>query len=182
MSSIARVTSAVEGEAPHLINALRHHPALAERFGELYGAFWTSPTVPPRVKEIARMRNARITDCGFCRNVRFSSAVEDGLDERSVDDITDDYETSELLSAREKAVLRFTDAMIHDPALMTPATADELKQHFSNEQIAELGLGVTLFLALAKVLITMGLEPESMERTVLPTPGTVAPVPQELAA
>ena len=40
-------------------------------------------------------------------------------------------------------------------------------------QIAELGLGVTLFLALAKALITMGLEPEAMDRTVLPTPAVL---------
>jgi hypothetical protein len=42
-------------------------------------------------------------------------------------------------------------------------------------QIAELGLGVTLFLALAKALITMGLEPEQMDRTVLPTPAVLEP-------
>ena len=45
--------------------------------------------------------------------------------------------------------------------------------HQTPAQIAELGLGVTLFLALAKALITMGLEPEVMDRTVLPTPAVL---------
>jgi hypothetical protein len=48
-----------------------------------------------------------------------------------------------------------------------------LQRHLSPAQIAELGLGVTLFLALAKALITMGLEPEVMDRTVLPTPAVL---------
>jgi hypothetical protein len=48
-----------------------------------------------------------------------------------------------------------------------------LQRHLTPEQVAELGLGVTLFLALAKALITMGLEPEEMDRTVLPTPAVL---------
>jgi hypothetical protein len=48
-----------------------------------------------------------------------------------------------------------------------------LQRHLTPAQIAELGLGVTLFLALAKALITMGLEPEVMDRTVLPTPAVL---------
>jgi hypothetical protein len=35
----------------------------------------------------------------------------------------------------------------------------------------ELGLGVGLFMALSKGMITLGLEPENMPTTVLPTPG-----------
>jgi len=87
-----------------------------------------------------------------------------------VDDITDDYENSPRLTLAEKAVLKFTDALIHDPELLTGDAKASLQRHLSPEQIAELGLGVTLFLALAKALITLGLEPQEMERTVLPTP------------
>lgn len=34
-------------------------------------------------------------------------------------------------------------------------------------------MGVGLFLGMSKVLICLGLEPEQMETTVLPTPGSV---------
>ena len=44
----------------------------------------------------------------------------------------------------------------------------------SDAEIAELALGVGLFMGMSKVLITLGLEPESMETTVLPTPGSQA--------
>lgn len=176
MSTIPRVSSAVPGEPAHLGSVLAHHPAIAQSFSDLYAAFWGSDVLSARLKEVARMRNARVTECGFCRNVRFDKAVAQGLGEEIVDDIDWGYETSDRLTDAEKAVLKFTDAFIHDPDLLTGDAAAALKRHLSPEQIAELGLGLTVFLALAKALITLGLEPEEMERTVLSTPA-----PEEMA-
>ncbi len=170
MSTIPRVSSAVPGEPAHLGSVLAHHPTIVQSFSDLYAAFWGSDVLSARIKEVARMRNARVTECGFCRNVRFDKALGQGLAEAIVDDIDWGYETSERLSDAEKAVLKFTDAFIHDPELLNRDAEAALKRHLSPEQIAELGLGLTLFLALAKALITLGLEPEGMDRTVLPTP------------
>ena len=173
MSTIPRVSSAIAGEPAHLGSVLVHQPAIAESFFALYGRFWGSDVLSARIKEVARMRNARVTECGFCRNVRFDKAVAQGLGEEVVDDITDGYETSARLSDAEKAALKFTDALIHDPELLNGDERAALQRHLTPAQVAELGLGVTLFLALAKALITMGLEPEEMDRTVLPTPAVL---------
>lgn len=173
MSTTPRVSSAIPSEPPHFGSVLAHQPDIAASFFALYGRFWGSDVLAARLKEVARMRNARVTECGFCRNVRFDKAVAEGLDEDVVDEITDRYETSERLTDTEKAVLKFTDALIHDPELLNGDAKAALQRHLSPAQIAELGLGVTLFLALAKALITMGLEPEDMSRTVLPTPAVL---------
>lgn len=170
MSTIPRISSAIPGEPANFGNGLEHQPDIAESFRELYGAFWSSNVLSARLKEVARMRNARVTECGFCRNVRFDKALGQGLGEEIIDDIDWGYETSDKLTDAEKAVLKFTDAFIYDPELLIGDAEAALKRHVSPEQIAELGLGLTLFLALAKALITMGLEPEVMSRTVLPTP------------
>jgi alkylhydroperoxidase family enzyme len=175
MSTSPRASSAVPGEPAHFGSVLAHQPALAQSFAELYGRFWDSDVLAARLKEVARMRNARVTECGFCRNVRFDKAVAEGLGEEVLDDIDEGYEESARLTDAEKAVLKFTDALIHDPELLTGDAKVALRKHLSPEQIAELGLGVTLFLALAKALITLGLEPEQMERTVLPTPAAPEP-------
>ena len=173
MSTTPRVSSAIPGEPAHFGSVLAHQPEIAESFFALYGRFWGSDVLSARIKEVARMRNARVTECGFCRNVRFDKAVAEGLREEVVDDIKDGYETSPRLTDTEKAVLTFTDALIHDPDLLTSDARAALQRHLTPAQIAELGLGVTLFLALAKALITMGLEPEVMDRTVLPTPAVL---------
>jgi alkylhydroperoxidase family enzyme len=97
-------------------------------------------------------------------------AREQGLSEDQVDYITDGYESSPL-PAREIAALHLTDAIISNPRSIDPALQATLRQHFSDAQIVELSLGVGLFMALSKVMITLGLEPENMATTVLPTPG-----------
>ena len=100
-------------------------------------------------------------------------AREQGLTEEQVDHIGDGYEQSPL-SERDKVALHFTDALLHDPRV-TPALQAQLRAHFSEPQIVELALGVGLFHALSKVLIALGLEPENMPTTVLPTPAEPAP-------
>ena len=170
MSTIPRVSSAIPGETAHFASVLAHQPILAARFADLYGALWASDVLSARTKEICRMRNARITACAFCRQVRFAKPRDAGLDEAVIDEITDDYAESPRLSAPEKAALRFTDALIFDPALFDGDARAQLERHFTPPQIAELTLAVMLFLALAKVLITLGLEPDSLDRTIIPTP------------
>ena len=41
------------------------NPELGERFGDLYGEFWCNGLVTHDLKEVLRIRNAPITDCGY---------------------------------------------------------------------------------------------------------------------
>jgi len=65
MSSVARVPSGVPGQPADFYTVLENAPAFAASFGQLYAAFWQSAVVSQRVKEVVRLRNARITDCGL---------------------------------------------------------------------------------------------------------------------
>jgi alkylhydroperoxidase family enzyme len=58
------------------------------------------------------------------------------------------------------------------PGQLRPSQIEALKKSYSEAEIAELALGVGLFMGMSKVLITLGLEPEQMDTTVLPTPGS----------
>ena len=44
---------------------LAHQPTLAAGFFSLYGEFWNRGELDHATKETARVRNARITDCGY---------------------------------------------------------------------------------------------------------------------
>ncbi len=158
MSTVPRVPSAVPGQPPAFHTVLAHAPAIQQTFAALYADFWMDPALSQRDRELARIRNARVTACGFCRQVRFSLAREEGLDEATLDLVTDAYAESSL-SGREKRILAWTDA---------------LRRDLGEAGLVALTLGVGLFLGLAKVLITLGLEPEQMPVTVLPTPGSAA--------
>ncbi len=101
--------------------------------------------------------------------MRFDSARAAGLDEGKADLIEDGY--AQQLSEADSAVLALTDALIGIPGPMPESLQQQLRGHYSEAELAELVLGVGLFLGMSKVLISLGLEPESMPVTVIPTPG-----------
>jgi alkylhydroperoxidase family enzyme len=84
--------------------------------------------------------------------------------------IVDGYEGS--LPPGEAAALKLTDAIIGAPGRLDAYTKAALKAGFSDAEIVEIALGVGCFLGMSKVLIMLGLEPEEMPVTVLPTPGS----------
>ena len=76
------------------------------------------------------------------------------------------------LAAPEIAALALTDNIIGMPGQLSPEAIAQLRNHYSDAEIVELTLGVGLFMGMSKVLIMLGLEPQQMDTTVLPTPGS----------
>ena len=50
---------------PDSVNFLEHDAELYDRFNRFYGALWSDGVVDEPTKEVGRLRNARITDCGI---------------------------------------------------------------------------------------------------------------------
>ena len=65
MSSTPRVSSGEPGKPADFYSVIAHNPAFAERFAATYASFGQSEVLSQRVKEVVRLRNARITDCGL---------------------------------------------------------------------------------------------------------------------
>jgi len=150
-------------------SVLAEQPEALLRFLELYGTLWSHGRLPQSVKEVARLRNARVTDCAYCRSVRFEGAVDDGLTEDRVVRIDDDYASADELTTREKVAIRFTDHFLGDPGAMTDADRAQLLEHFDTGELVELAAGVALFMGFSKIAVALGPPPE-MPVTVVPTP------------
>jgi hypothetical protein len=84
--------------------------------------------------------------------------------------VNDGYQSS--LAEHEVAALELTDALIGMPGPLPVALQEKLKTLYSDADLVELSLGVGLFLGMSKVLISLGLEPQEMPTTVIPTPGS----------
>ncbi|MFN3258152.1 MAG: hypothetical protein ACE37B_20935 [Ilumatobacter sp.] len=65
MSTTPRLPSAIDGHPATMGTLLAHQPELARSFGALYARFWSGGVVDHPTKEAVRIRNARITDCGY---------------------------------------------------------------------------------------------------------------------
>ncbi|MDC0069000.1 hypothetical protein OAL10_09450 [Gammaproteobacteria bacterium] len=65
MSTTPRIDSAIPGAPSEFGTVMSHAPDIIAKFGELYAEFWQQGLISQEVKEMTRIRNARITDCGF---------------------------------------------------------------------------------------------------------------------
>jgi hypothetical protein len=65
MSSTPRIPAAVPGQAQDFASVTAHAPDMIARFFDLYAQFWQRGVVSAEIKEMTRLRNARITDCGY---------------------------------------------------------------------------------------------------------------------
>ena len=65
MATTPRMPSALDEETPSYGGMLSHQPELVGAYGVLYSEFWSQGVVDQPTKEVIRLRNARITDCGY---------------------------------------------------------------------------------------------------------------------
>ncbi len=74
-------------------------------------------------------------------------------------------------------MLRATDALLAGAGPWPASLVSELEAELGGPNgVTELGVAVAMFHGLSKALIVLGLEPDDMATTVLPTPGS-APRP-----
>ncbi len=96
--------------------------------------------LPIPLKECVRVLISTKHFCGYCSTVRSNIAIARGLTEEKIL-ATMDFEGSPTFDEREKAALRFaTKFKEGDAAIDSDAVYDELKKHFSEEEIIELAL------------------------------------------
>ncbi|MCZ6844401.1 MAG: hypothetical protein O7F69_00750, partial [Alphaproteobacteria bacterium] len=67
-----------------------------------------------------------------------------------------DYEDSEHFTEAEKVALRYADQMFLDSSKVDAAFYDELKKHYSEPEIMELGAFIAVFHAAHMVMRSFG--------------------------
>lgn len=110
--------------------------------------------------EVVRLRCAGYHDCRLCGSLRIGPALDEGLDEAMVAKIAR-YEDSDL-EERHKVALRLCDAMIVDPAGADEPLGRQVREHFTDEQIAELTCDIMKW-SFQKVLVALRIEPALRE-------------------
>jgi alkylhydroperoxidase family enzyme len=142
--------------------------AFAPAVGRLRG-------LDPVTTEIVRLRGAAQHNCRLCRSRREVSALDAGGSESLYDDI-ERYESSELLSDRHKAALRYVDALIWTPARIDAGIAERVHTHYSADEAVELTLDV-MRNATNKIAVALGGDTprvsEGTERYLLDIDGQV---------
>lgn len=65
MATTPRVTSAIDGQPASIRTVMAHSSAVRNAFDSMYATLWSQGAVDVDIKELVRLRNARVTNCGL---------------------------------------------------------------------------------------------------------------------
>ena len=87
--------------------------------------------------------------------VRYAGARQAGLTEMKIAAIDDP--SSDLITPRERAALAFAELMATDHHKVDDAVFADLKKHFSEAEIVELGVHTAMFVGFGRLNTAFGL-------------------------
>ncbi len=173
----ARLVSAIQPDnltdlEQGLTRYFAHCPEQALGLMGFGGALKRNRSLPERLVELVRLRVAFFNQCRSCMAIRYSDAVADGVTEGLVCSLERPQE-AENLTAAEKAAIRYGELMATDHLAIDDAMYDELRRHFTEAQIVELGMTVAFFVGFGRLAATYHMVEELPE--VFRTAETIAP-------
>jgi AhpD family alkylhydroperoxidase len=164
-----------------------HRPEIASGIGAAMSAINTSGTLSPRLIELIRLRIAFHNQCRSCMAIRYANAVEAGVDEDLVCSLEKPQEAHDLTEA-ERAALRFADLFATNHLAIDEAVYDDLRRHFTEGELVEIGLNCALDLGMGRLVATWRVTDDLPERfrqgdvVVTPWGGDAVIVPAVAAA
>jgi alkylhydroperoxidase family enzyme len=133
---------------------LAHRPEMADALNGLIAALLgDSGTLPRRLTELVRLRIAFWNQCRSCMSVRYDPGA---VSEELVCSLERPEEAEDLTDA-EKAALRFADLMATNHLAIDETVYDDLRRHFTEGELVELGLHCAEYVGYGRMAATWAL-------------------------
>jgi AhpD family alkylhydroperoxidase len=149
-------------------------PKIAEGLAALNAALKSTGTLPPRLLELVRLRIAFHNQCRSCMSVRYQSALDDGLTEDAVCSLERPADAPDLSDA-ERAALKFADLFATNHLAIDDTIYDELRGHFTEDQLVELGVHCAIALGIGRLSATWDVTEDIPDAFRAETDGRVTP-------
>ena len=133
-----------------------HVPAVLRTFAASWQQVFREGVLDHSVKELARVFIAKSLECGYCAGQRSHLGAQAGLTEREFDEVIE-FRDSTVLGDREKAALKWAEAIAWDASLADDELWAELHEHFTEPELVELGYFIGLTMGQQKFLKTLSL-------------------------
>jgi AhpD family alkylhydroperoxidase len=117
------------------------------------GSLKRKGTLPRRLVELVRLRVAFHNQCRSCMAIRYQDAIDDGLTEELVCSLEQPYEAPDLTEA-ERLAVRYGELLATNHLAIDDELYGRLLEHFTEEQVVELGLQVALFVGVGRLAAT----------------------------
>jgi AhpD family alkylhydroperoxidase len=128
-------------------------PDVAAAVGAVTTALHETGGLSPRLMELVRLRIAFHNQCRSCMSIRYQSAVDDGLTEDAVCSLEHPVDAA-VLGDAERSALRFADLFATNHLAINDAVYDDLRTHFTEDQLVALGLHCACCVGLGRLAAT----------------------------
>jgi len=125
---------------PRVVSIMVRSPKAGVAWVRYWNSLLYDGVLPHPLKEMCRILISMSHHCGYCSTVRSKVAQREGLTEEKVAQLFN-FESSALFTEPERAALRYAMRFKSgDDGVDSDAVYDDLRQHFTDEEIIELGL------------------------------------------
>jgi AhpD family alkylhydroperoxidase len=136
-----RETAKLTGREParmiEPLEAYAHAPRLLIGYGLLEGATAKLDRVDERLKVLAELKAATLTNCEYCIDIGSTIAQRAGISEAQLLALPH-YRDSELFDELEKLVLDYAVGVSTTPVSVSEELFSQLRSHFDDAQMVEL--------------------------------------------
>jgi alkylhydroperoxidase family enzyme len=160
---------------PSFVEVFAQTPELLDFvMSQFYARIFFGGRVDQRYKQLVRLKLSLIHGCRTCNKQNVPGALQAGFTQAQIDAI-EDFESGPFADA-EKAVLRYAQqmALTNTEGAMSPGLYRELRAHFSDAEILELGTCMAVIGGFAKLSFVLNLVEKEVDCPFAPTAGGVS--------
>lgn len=150
LADVAGVDSTIEG-----VLGLRAEAKGA--FDLLWNGLYDPARLDPRLTELCRLRVAQLVRADAELGRREPAAIEAGLTEEDVAELSR-WPTTERFGPAERAALAYTELFVMDPSSVTDEMAADVLEHLGAPGGAALSIALSTFDARARTCVALGIE------------------------
>ena len=142
------------GEAAMIWTLRPQLGAMVERM--IRGAYQES-ILPADERELARMRIAQINDCVACSDFRAPSVLDAGIAPDLYENVAD-YATYPSYTSRQRLAIEYAERFATAHASIDDAFFARVRESFSDEEILDLTMCVSVYVGLGRALEVLGID------------------------
>jgi AhpD family alkylhydroperoxidase len=148
------------GSDTTFIRMLNYRADLVPAFFDFYMRMRGDGLLPARLKELVRLRIARLNTCRYCLGSLSPIAEKQGVTDRHVAEL--EHRPAGLFTDQELAAFDLAEVLWNDAAAAgrDAALRERMRRHFSDGQLLELVWATGMYIALGRMIVYFGIERE----------------------
>jgi alkylhydroperoxidase family enzyme len=137
--------------------AIRAHvPAVIRAFSQAWELTFRNGVCDHALKELCRVYVSKSIECEYWGVQRSVRAGQQAVNEEKYEELLN-FQDSDRFTDREKVALTYTSAIIWDAGIADDALWQQLRSHFSEAELVELGFFIALTSGQQRWIKTLGI-------------------------